>query len=75
VLSVTHSTSRSEILKYYAYYLELKEGTRKTRTGNTSHRRVWKCGECRKQFSVLVSTIFEDSCFHLSRFTSQQANI
>ncbi len=52
----------------HAYYLEPKEGPRKTRTGNTSDRRVWKCGACRKQFSVLVGTIFEDSRIPLSKW-------
>jgi transposase-like protein len=32
--------------------------TRKTRTGSKSERRVWFCGPCRKQFSVLTGTIF-----------------
>lgn len=32
--------------------------TRKTRTGKPSERRVWFCGKCRKQFTVLVGTIF-----------------
>jgi hypothetical protein len=41
------------------YYLEPKcETGRKTRTGAASQRRVWKCGACRKQFSVLTGTIF-----------------
>jgi len=41
------------------YYLEPKNGfSRKTRTGSASQRRVWKCGGCRKQFSVLTGTIF-----------------
>lgn len=31
---------------------------RKTRTGAASERRVWKCGACRRQFSVLTGTIF-----------------
>jgi transposase-like protein len=31
---------------------------RKTRTGSRSQRRVWFCGHCRKQFSVLTDTIF-----------------
>lgn len=51
-----------------AYYLEPKEGNRKTRTGKTTYRRVWKCGDCRKQFSVLVGTIFEDSRIPLSKW-------
>ena len=32
--------------------------SRKTRTGAPSERRVWKCRDCRKQFSVLTGTIF-----------------
>ena len=42
------------------YYLAPKDGStgRKTRTGSNSQRRVWKCGHCRKQFSVLTGTIF-----------------
>jgi hypothetical protein len=31
--------------------------SRATRTGSQSQRRVWKCGSCRKQFSVLTDTI------------------
>ncbi len=41
------------------YYLTPANGVgRKTRTGAVSMRRVWKCGHCRKQFSVLTGTIF-----------------
>lgn len=41
------------------YYLEPRNGTsRATRTGAKTERRVWKCGHCRKQFSVLTGTIF-----------------
>jgi len=42
------------------YFLNPVDGTgqRKTRTGSESQRRVWKCGACRKQFSVLTGTIF-----------------
>ncbi|MDP9397528.1 MAG: transposase [Actinomycetota bacterium] len=38
------------------YYLAPRNGStsRKTRTGSLSQRRVWKCGHCRKQFSVLT---------------------
>jgi transposase-like protein len=45
------------------YYLTPKDGTegRKTRTGAVSQRRVWKCGTCRKQFSVLTGTVFHGS--------------
>jgi transposase-like protein len=45
-----------------AYFLNPANGsTRKTRTGSESARRVWKCAECRKQFSVLTGTIFHGS--------------
>src|SRR3954447_25830609 len=41
------------------YYLEPANGrSRATRTGKPSQRRVWKCRDCRKQFSVLTGTIF-----------------
>lgn len=41
------------------YYLNPTNGvSRSTRTGAKSQRRVWKCGHCRKQFSVLTGTIF-----------------
>ncbi len=41
------------------FYLNPVNGrSRKTRTGAASQRRVWKCGACRKQFSVLTGTIF-----------------
>ncbi len=41
------------------YFLTPKDGaSRKTRTGAKSERRVWKCADCRKQFSVLTGTIF-----------------
>lgn len=41
------------------YFLKPKNGTsRATRTGSASQRRVWKCADCRKQFSVITNTIF-----------------
>ncbi len=54
----------------HAYFLTPKDGARKTRTGSTSARRVWKCAEknCRKQFSVLKGSIFEDSKVPLSKW-------
>lgn len=52
----------------HAYFLEPKNGTRKTRTGKVTYRRLWKCAECGKQFSVLVGTIFEDSKIPLSKW-------
>jgi transposase-like protein len=45
-----------------AWYIRpLNGASRKTRTGTMSQRRVWKCGACRKQFSVLTGTIFQGS--------------
>jgi transposase-like protein len=52
----------------HAYYLQSKNGQRRTRTGNVTYRRLWKCADCRKQFSVLVGTIFEDSKIPLSKW-------
>lgn len=41
------------------HYIAPKNGTdRATRTGSRSARRVWFCGHCRSQFSVLTGTIF-----------------
>ncbi len=42
------------------YYIRPMDGTesRKTRTGSRSQRRVWRCRDCKKQFSVLTDTIF-----------------
>jgi hypothetical protein len=41
------------------YFLNPANGaSRKTRTGAKTERRVWKCGHCRKQYSVLTDTIF-----------------
>jgi transposase-like protein len=52
----------------HAYYLTPKDAARKTRTGNPTHRRVWKCAVCRKQFSVLIGTIFADSHIPLAKW-------
>ncbi|MCU1354839.1 MAG: putative transposase for insertion sequence element [Acidimicrobiales bacterium] len=43
------------------YLNPLNGHSRLTRTGNTSQRRVWKCRDCVKQFSVLTGTIFHGS--------------
>ncbi len=44
------------------YFLNPANGaSRKTRTGTASQRRVWKCADCREQFSVLTGTIFHGS--------------
>ncbi len=45
-----------------------KNGNRTTKKGTVSYRRIWKCRECRKEFSVLVGTIFEDSKIPLSKW-------
>ncbi|MEX0825433.1 MAG: IS1595 family transposase [Acidimicrobiia bacterium] len=47
-----------------AYYL----GNRKTRKGEVSPRRLWKCSHCRKQYSALIGTIFERSHIPLSKW-------
>lgn len=42
-----------------ADYIKPRNGvSRATRTGAMSQRRVWRCRECRKQFSVLTGTVF-----------------
>ena len=44
------------------YYLKPTNGVSRTTTrGSESQRRVWKCKDCRKQFSVLTGTIFHGS--------------
>lgn len=50
-----------------AYFLQPK-GDRYTRTGHATPRRVWKCAACRKQFSVLIGTVFEDSRIPVSKW-------
>jgi transposase-like protein len=45
------------LAKHYFLKPRNPEG-RATRTGAISNRRVWKCKDCRKQFSVLTGTIF-----------------
>jgi transposase-like protein len=40
------------------YFLNPANGkSRATRTGAPSQRRLWKCGACRRQFSVLTDTV------------------
>jgi transposase-like protein len=45
------------------YFLTPKDGgeVRKTRTGQDTARRLWKCATCRKKFSVLTGTVFHGS--------------
>ncbi len=40
------------------YFIEPKNGiSRATRTGTQSQRRVWRCRDCKKQFSVITNTV------------------
>jgi hypothetical protein len=48
-----------------AYFLKAATTTAPL-NGRTSYRRLWKCAECRKQFSVLVGTTFEATHFPLA---------
>ena len=50
-----HCASRE---KHYFLTPKSGTGTRKTRTGSETQRRVWKCKTCRKQFSVITGTVF-----------------
>lgn len=45
------------------YFISAKSGERKTKTGNVTYRRLWRCRDkaCRMQFSVLVGTVFESA--------------
>lgn len=52
----------------HAYHLKPKNGERATRTGNTSPRKVWKCGDCRKQFTVTIGTCMERSKIPLRKW-------
>jgi transposase-like protein len=51
-----------------AYFLNARSGQRTTKKGTTSYRRLWKCAGCRKQYSVLVGSIFEDTKLPLSKW-------
>jgi transposase-like protein len=48
------------VAKHYFLKPRDPEG-RRTRTGAVTIRRVWKCKDCRKQFTVLTGTIFHGS--------------
>jgi transposase-like protein len=42
------------------YFLSPRSGDlRQTRTGVATHRRLWKCGTCRRQFSALHGTVLQ----------------
>ena len=40
----------------------------RTKSGKVSPRRMWKCADCRKVFTVTVGSIFEDSHIPLSKW-------
>ena len=48
--------------------LRPQNGHRTTSTGRISYRRTWKCRACRRKFSVLVGSIFEDSKVPVSKW-------
>lgn len=50
------------------YFLQPRNGTRKTQLGNNTYRRLWKCSECRKPFTVFIGTIFERSKIPASKW-------
>lgn len=50
------------------YFLNARSGERTTSTGKVSYRRLWKCRDCRKQFSVLVGTVFESTKVPVSKW-------
>ena len=39
------------------YFLKPRNGVRKTNRGTPTQRRLWKCKDCRKPFSVLTGTV------------------
>jgi transposase-like protein len=51
-----------------AYFIKARSGYRATSTGRKSYRRIWKCAVCRKQYSVLIETIFENTKIPLSKW-------
>jgi transposase-like protein len=51
------------------YFLNPENGaSRKTRTGSASQRRVWKCADCRKQFSVLTGTVLHGTKIEIRKW-------
>lgn len=52
------------------YFIAARSGERTTKKCSVSYRRIWKCRDkdCRKQFSVLVGTIFESSHVPVSKW-------
>jgi len=52
------------------YFISSKSGERRTASGAVTYRRLWRCRDkaCRKQFSVMVGTIFESSKIPASKW-------
>jgi transposase-like protein len=75
-------TTLSEAIRYFAdpdlalaFVVQLRwpDGIRcphcnSERQSFLSSRRIWKCKDCRKQFSIKVGTIFEDSALGLDKW-------
>ncbi len=51
-----------------ATLLKPRDGQRTTAKGSVSYRRTWKCRPCRRKFSVLVGSLFEDSKVPVSKW-------
>ncbi len=51
-----------------ATFLQPRTPDRYTRTGHATQRRVWKCAASKRQFSVLVGTVFEGSKIPVSKW-------
>ncbi len=57
------------------YFLRPVHGRpRTTRTGAATDRRVWKCGACRRQFSVLVGTVLQGTRISLRAWIAVAAD-
>ncbi len=50
------------------YFIAPRNGTRKTKLGNKTYRRLWKCSECKQPFTVFIGTIFERSKIPASKW-------
>lgn len=58
------------------YFLRPANGrSRATRTGASTQRRVWKCGSCRKQFSVLTGTVLQGTKVSVLSWVSMIADV
>lgn len=50
------------------YLQPRSDAPRTTRAGTKTYRRVWKCRSCKRQFSVLIGTIFEGTKIPLRKW-------